>query len=60
MIQLCVDYKDRCPIANECLRRISVEYAPKGVTLISTPYDKDTNVCKYFIEKRGYDPFRNF
>lgn len=61
MIQGCVDYKDHiCPIANECLRRVSAKCAPKGVTVIISPYNKDTNKCEYFIGKRGYDTFRDF
>ena len=54
MIQGCIDCTEKglvCPIANKCLRRDSAKCAPRGVTLIVAPYNKDNNECEYFIEK---------
>ena len=54
MIQGCVDFKNKkCPIANKCLRRDSAKTAPRGVTLIVCPYNKDNNKCEYYIEKEN-------
>lgn len=58
MIQGCIDYAEKgfiCPIANKCLRRDSAKCAPRGVTLIVAPYNKDNNKCEYFIEKENED-----
>ena len=56
MIQGCVDYLEKnfiCPIADKCLRRESAKIAPRGVTLIVAPFNKDNNKCEYFISKEG-------
>ena len=54
--QGCVDLRNKkliCPseLANKCARRESAKTAPRGVTLICSPYNKETKSCEYFIEK---------
>lgn len=54
MIQGCIDYPEKnfiCPIADKCLRRESAKIAPRGVTLIVAPFNKDNNNCEYFIDR---------
>ena len=58
IVQGCVDYEERnfiCPIADKCLRRDSAKIAPRGVTSIVAPYNKDNNKCEYFIGKESDD-----